>query len=125
MAAQSNHYMSAPTYIKIDEVEYVRKDSIAAPKPLGNEVIVRCRDSGVHIGTLVEDSVNGRTLKLTNARRLWQWSGAFTLNAVSQNGIKRASSRISISVPEITLLDACEILPVAAGVDLTTTEKEK
>ena len=125
MAAQSNHYMSAPTSIKIDEVEYVRKDSLTQQKPQGDEVIVRCYDSGVHIGRLVKDSVNGRVVKLTDARRLWQWSGAFTLNAVSQNGVKRANSRISISVPEITLLDVCEITPVAAGVDLTTTEKER
>ncbi|MCF0222004.1 MAG: hypothetical protein HUK19_06895, partial [Fibrobacter sp.] len=84
------------------------------------EVIVRTYSAGVHIGTLKER--NGMEVTLTNARRLWRWEGAFTLNAVATNGVDRTESRISCSVPEITLTQAIEIIPVSEGVDLTSTE---
>lgn len=112
--------MALPKTITIDEVEYIPASAI--PKPAGPEVIVRTYSAGVHIGTI--KSREGREVVLKNARRLWNWSGAFTLNAVSQTGIDRKNSRISIPVPSITLLEAIEILPVAEGVDLSTTEKK-
>lgn len=90
-------------------------------KPKTQEVIVRTYSAGVHIGTL--KSRKGREVVLTNARRLWSWAGAFTLNAVATRGVERRSSRISAQVPEITLLEAIEIIPISAGVDLSTTEK--
>lgn len=85
------------------------------------EVIVRTVNSGVHIGTLVQRE--GQEVKLTSARRLWKWAGAFTLNAVATSGVKREASRISTVVQEIVILDVIEIIPVAEGVDLSTTEK--
>ena len=108
----------APKTIKIDDVEYVQVSE--AMKPTGPESIVRTYAAGVHIGTVV--SVNTQTVVLKNARRLWKWSGAFTLNAVATAGVDRKESRISVPVPEITLLDAIEVIPVCAGVDLSTTE---
>jgi hypothetical protein len=84
-----------------------------------SEVIIRTYSAGVHIGTIV--SREGREIVLANARRLYSWSGAFTLNAVAMNGVNRVNSRISIAVPQITLLEAIEIIPVAPGVDLSTS----
>lgn len=111
----------APATIKINNIEYIRRDSIAAaPKP-GPESIVRTRSAGVHIGEVV--SGEGRTVTLRNARRLWSWKGAFTLNAVAVKGVDRGGSRISTAVPLITLTEAIEIIPVAEGVDLSTTEE--
>ena len=85
------------------------------------QVIVRTYSAGVHIGTLAFR--DGREVILNNARRLYSWSGAFTLNAVAQHGVDRSNSRISIAVPKITLLEAIEIIPVADGVDLSSTER--
>ena len=113
--------MKTPTTLRIDDVEYVRKDQISAPAPLSDEVIIRTQYAGVHIGTV--ESRSGSELVLLNARRLWKWSGAFTLNEVSLTGVKRSDSRISAPVQKITLLGVLEILPVTTGVDLTTTEK--
>ena len=62
-------------------------------------------------------------MTLTNARRLWSWSGAFTLSAVATQGVDRANSRISVAVPEILLTEGIEIIPVSDGVDLSTTEQ--
>ena len=112
--------MKTPAILKIDDVEYVRKDQVQAPVPLSDEVIVRTVSAGVHIGSI--ESRSGSELVLLNARRLWKWSGAFTLNKVALSGVKRSDSRISIPVPRITLLGVIEIIPVAAGVNLSTTE---
>jgi hypothetical protein len=102
-------------------VIYVPKDTVNTNLKTGPEVIIRTYSAGVHVGVLKEK--NGSEITLTNARRIWKWNGAFTLNAVAKNGVDRKESRISVHVPEITLLDAVEILPVCEGVDLTTTEK--
>lgn len=107
--------------ISLDGVKYVREDSVPKPVALGPEVIIRTYSAGVHIGRI--RSRNGREVVLENARRLWSWSGAFTLNAVAMSGVDRKNSRISVAVPEITLTEAIEVLPVAAGVDLSSTEK--
>jgi hypothetical protein len=87
---------------------------------IGDKVLVRTYSAGVHIGTLAKRE--GKEVTLTNAVRLWSWSGAFTLSAVATVGVDRKSSRISVPVPEILLTEAIEILPVADGVDLSTTE---
>ena len=105
--------------ITINGVEYVAKSAVQ-PTETGPEVLIRTYSAGVHIGTL--KSREGREVVLTNARRLWSWSGAFTLNAVATQGVSRSGSRISKPVPEITLLEAIEIISVASNVDLSTTE---
>jgi hypothetical protein len=112
---------SKPTSIKIDDVEYVRKDLLPTPAPAGPESIIRTQASGVHIGEVTHRE--GREVTLKNARRLWSWQGAFTLNEVATKGVKRKDSRISCAVPSIYLLDAIEVIPVTSGVDLSTTEK--
>lgn len=108
-----------PKVISIDGVDYLPVDAL--PKPAGPEVIIRTYSAGVHIGELA--SRTGTEVVLKNAKRLWSWNKAFTLNAVAMNGVDRQNSRISIAVPEITLLEAIEIIPVAEGVDLSSTEK--
>lgn len=113
--------MSAINTIKINEVEYVRADSIPVAKPTGPEVLVRTFSAGVHIGVLTKRE--GREVTLANARRLWSWSGAFTLSAVATEGVNRKNSRISKPVSQILLTEAIEIIPITVGVDLSTTEK--
>ena len=101
--------------VTIDGVVYT------AQQQSSGEVLVRTYSAGVHIGTLKER--NGKEVTLTNARRLWSWSGAFTLSAVATQGVDRGNSRISVAVPEILLTEGIEIIPVSDGVDLSTTEK--
>lgn len=108
--------------LNIDNVDviYVREDSINREQKTGKEVIVRTFAAGVHIGEIVTKENGEVTLK--NARRLWKWSGAFTLNAVATKGVDRSNSRISVSVPEITM-PYIEIIPICEGVDLSSTEQ--
>ena len=70
--------------------------------------IVRCRDAGVHCG--VVKSIVGRQVELHDARRIWNWKGANTLNEAANSGVGE-ESWISDPVPVIILLDACEVIP--------------
>lgn len=80
---------------------------------IGEYVIVRCRDAGVHAGTLVD--YEGREVILTNARRLWYWVAAnstHTLSGVAVEGITN-KSKIPPTVEKIVLPEACEIIPTS------------
>jgi hypothetical protein len=73
--------MGKPETIKIDEIEYIRKDSIVeekviytgeetiASRMIGKKVIVRSRNEGVNAGIVVMADETG--IELKNARRLW------------------------------------------------------
>lgn len=86
-----------------------------ASQMIGQFVIVRSRDSGVHAGTLV--SVRDRTIRLTGSRRLWYWKAAkgHTLSGVALHGVDAKSSKIAGELGEIVVLDACEIIPTTAA----------
>lgn len=71
--------------------------------------IIRCKDAGVHMG--VVKAINGRSVLLHDARRLWSWTERFTLNEVANKGAG-PDSRISEPVAEIMLLEACEVILV-------------
>ena len=72
-----------------------------------NIVLVRTYSAGVHFGTLAKRE--GREVTLTNARRLWSWQGACSLFQVAVDGVDLKSSKISVTVPEILLLEAIEV----------------
>ena len=87
-------------------------------------VIVRTCSAGVFAGFL--KSRKGQEVVLTMARRLWYWKGAASLSQLSVDGVASLSQlsvdgvacpkecRFPIAVPEVTLLQAIEILPVSA-----------
>lgn len=71
-------------------------------------VVVRTYSAGVHIGELAKRA--GKDVTLKNARRLWRWSGANTLNEVATKGVDESYTRLSEPVAEITLTEAVEII---------------
>jgi len=71
-------------------------------------VVVRTYSAGVHCGILMEH--DGKTVKLGNARRLWRWSGANTLNEVATKGPDDRLTRLSEPVAAIVLTEAIEII---------------
>ena len=77
---------------------------------VGKPVVVRARDAGVHFGTLV--SFEGRTVTLTDSRRLWRWYAkkGVALSGVARHGVFPERSKIDELVPSIVILDACEII---------------
>lgn len=83
---------------------------------LGKKCIIRCYASGVHFGTLTAHE--GRQVTLENSRRLWRWhtggkSKGVSLSGVALTGIDASKSTVEPILPEITLLDALEIIPAS------------
>lgn len=76
---------------------------------LGQHVLIRTYSAGVHFGTL--QAKDGTNVLLSGARRLWKWSGAFTLSEVATAGVDVRGSRIAVEVPFIELTQAVEIIP--------------
>ncbi len=102
--------MNKPETIKIDDVEYVRKDSAAQTVDGMPYVIVRTLSAGVFAGYLA--SRTGQEVEMRNARRLYYWSGAATLSQASQDGFSKPNDcKFPCEVPVVTLLQAIEILP--------------
>lgn len=89
----------------IDGVTYV------AQEQLSNIVLVRTYTAGVHFGELQEQ--NGTQVTLKNARRIWRWKGANTLNEVATDGVDQDYTRISKAVSSILLTQAIEVIPVS------------
>lgn len=84
---------------------------IASPH-IGKKCIIRTYASGVHFGTLV--SLSGRHAELVNARRLWRFDvtpHGISLSEVSLYGSPGDLTRICEEVPQISLLDALEVIP--------------
>ena len=93
---------------------------------LGSYVIVRCRDAGVHAGTL--EWHHGRECVLTDSQRLWYWkpkSGKY-LSGVANNGL-HVDSKISETLVRLHLTETCEIIEctnfardIIRGLDVNT-----
>lgn len=76
---------------------------------IGEPVIVRCHDAGVHFGYLVD--YQGREVVLKNSRRMWYWKAkkGHTLSGCAIHGITD-ESKIAGVVSTIVLTEACEII---------------
>ena len=75
---------------------------------MGNQyVVVRTYSAGVHVGELVDR--RDKEVTLANARRIWSWQGANTLNEIALRGVGKGS-RVSEPVSRIILTEAIEIL---------------
>ena len=92
--------------IVVDGVVFVRKQEI----DVSDIVLIRTYSAGVHFGAL--ESRHGKEVVLANARRLWSWAGACSLSQVAVDGVDLKNSKISVVVPEITLTEAIEIIPM-------------
>lgn len=76
---------------------------------LGKKCIVRSVNAGVFYGTIAE--IDDSTVKLNNARCLWYWSGAASLNQLAVDGVKNPNScKFTMLVDEIVIFGVCEIL---------------
>lgn len=78
---------------------------------IGKKVLIRTNSAGVHVGTL--KAKEGQSVILENTRRIYNWSGAFTLSAVANDGIK--GGKVTAEQPIIQLEQVIETHP--------TTEK--
>ena len=100
--------------MNINGTIYVPKDEAVQCMAVNTEglkyCVIRTYSAGVHTGYLKER--NGKEVTLVNARRIWYWSGAFTLSAMAVDGVSKPDEcKFSCVVPEITLTEAIEIIP--------------
>lgn len=102
-----------PETIMIDNVEYVRKDTlnVRAIQHEGLEyVIVRASGPGVFAGYL--KGREGNEAVLIKARRLWRWAGAASLSQLAMEGVKKPGEcKFPCEVDEITIIGVIEIIP--------------
>lgn len=79
---------------------------------LGKQCIIRTYASGVHFGRLVAQ--HGREVELHDARRIWRFdvkSHGISLSEVANHGTTDSRTKVCEVVPEMTILDALEIIP--------------
>ncbi len=104
--------MSEATTIKINEVEYVRKDQInntATPLNGMPYCIVRTYSAGVFAGYV--QSRNGKEVTLREARRIWYWDGAASLSQLAVDGTSKPQNcKFPCAVDEILLTEVIEII---------------
>lgn len=118
--------MSKPKTMMIDEVKYVREDSIKSIDiNLSKLVLIRTYSAGVHFGTLQEHDRKTNHVTLINAKRIYEWSGACSLSQVAIDGVDLSSSKISTSVPVIILGRAIEIIPMSVKAATQLFEAEE
>lgn len=113
-----------PTTIKIDDVEYVRKDSINNPatptdgKPF---VIIRSYSAGVFAGYLAgqENTIAGKQVLMDRCIRLHAWTGC-SLSQVANDGIAgTGENRFSTPTDKHEIMNVIEIIPCTEKARLT------
>lgn len=80
---------------------------------IGTYVIVRSSPSGCWAGTL--ERLDGATVELSNARRLWRWwaGEGVSLSGVASHGLKTSKleeCRIAAPVERAIVNEVCEVL---------------
>lgn len=77
---------------------------------IGKYSVIRGRSFGVFAGTV--EAVEGDTVKLSNARRLWYWDGAASISQIAAEGVKNPDGcKFSVPVKSIVLRDWIEVIP--------------
>lgn len=89
--------------------DQVQAEPVKQKQLIGEWVIVRCRDAGVHFGKLKD--YEGREVVLEQSRRMWYWVAkeGHTLSGCAAHGVKD-TSKIAAEIKTIVLPEACEIL---------------
>lgn len=103
--------MNTPETIKIDDVVYTRLDQTNKKQYEGMDYcIVRSRYQGVMCGYV--ESINGRTVKLHQARQIWRYDSTFVLPDIAEHGMRdpnKAQLSVAMSQPMI-MTEACGVL---------------
>lgn len=93
--------------IIVDGVKY--KEVKECDESHSDYIIVRTFSAGVFAGYL--ESRKDRSVVLTDARRIWYWSGAASLSELAMRGTSQpAECKFPCAVDRVELLEAIEIL---------------
>ena len=77
---------------------------------LGEIVVVRDHDAGVHFGRLVDYDVAAKSARLEDARRIWQWAGALSVHGLAAYGCATEGTKCDASVPQVVSTNVVEIV---------------
>jgi len=77
---------------------------------LGETVVVRDSEAGVHFGTLNDYDVANTTAILTDARRIWQWAGALSVHGLAAYGCDEKGTKCDNPVPRVVSTHVVEIV---------------
>ena len=105
-----------PKTMKIDDVEYVRKDSVdnleKAKSRNGMDFkIIRTYSAGVFAGYV--ESRKSKEAVIRDAIRIWYWSGAASLSQLAVDGTNSPTNcKFAIPVDKIELTEVIELLDV-------------
>ena len=77
---------------------------------INKKVLIRTTTAGIHYGTLI--SRDGKEVFLKNARNIWSWAGALSLNEIVTKGVNLKESKITEQVEELILTDVIAIYPI-------------
>ena len=94
---------------------------------IGKYVIVRSSPSGCWAGKL--KSIDGNTVEMSDARRLWRWWAAegVSLSGVAAAGLhpkKLKECRIAPAVASAMVMEVCEILLATEAAQKSITAQE-
>ena len=78
---------------------------------IGKYCMVRTYSAGVFAGMLAER--NGKEVRLTDARRIWYWTGAASLSELAMKGPSTPRKcKFPAPVGEVLLTEVIEIIPI-------------
>ena len=87
----------------------------------GRYCVVRGDRSGVFAGNV--ESRKGQEVIIKNVRRLWYWDGACSISQLAKDGTAKPSRcKFTVTVDEIELLDAIEIIECTAKAEQSIKE---
>ena len=102
------------TEVTINGVVYVQKGTEQPKMNTDNAVIIRTRSAGVFFGykkSAMEKLEHG-IVELSQARRLWFWSGANTISCLAIFGtMKPKECKFCAPLDSITLTEVIEVVP--------------
>lgn len=85
-----------------------KKTNGVADSYIGKKVLVRSYDAGVYFGTL--EDMDGETVRMSNVRNIWHWTGASCLSQIANDGI--TGDKVSSVVSSMVLTRVCQIMPL-------------
>ena len=106
-----------PKTMKIDDVEYIRKDSIGKYTKAESRdgmpfQMVRTYSAGVFFGYV--ESRDGQEVVVRDAVRVWSWSGAASLSQLAMEGTTSPSNcKFAMPVDRVEILQAIEIINIS------------
>jgi len=93
--------------IEINGIIYVEKNKQEKSK----YCTIRTYSAGVWVG--IVDKMEGKYAEISDARRLWYWSGAASLSELAVNGVKNPDDcKFPTAVDQVILTEVIEVIPM-------------